>query len=425
MGEGEVVLGVPEAQCVTIADVEAGGAVAELAAGKGELVGLALWLLAERARGPGSPWAGLLGGLEAPDSPLLWGEAEAEELLQGTSVLEDLRARRKELLGLWARIQADLDAARGGGSGSFPADVFTWEAFLEAFVTVLARSFYLPSAGVFALVPGLNRVPKASRGACTVDYDVARAEVTLVARRAHTRGEVFQIVDDRPNAERLLLNGEFEDDNPMDACFVDMELVAADTNYSIKLQVAEAAGYTAKERFPLHYDRMPLQMLAYSRLARIGDVAELAKVNFEDDVRISEANEYEVLMLLMGDIQEKLGRFAEDEEYDSVLLNRGGLKPREKLAVKQRLVEKGILRSTMDSVRRRLAPIRGVPTKQGMEDPNDEIREIFTAIETLPQRPKELLDGFLGWARGDYDPEFRKKPTSKKGPPREVPPRPW
>merc|ERR1711869_176874 len=97
----------------------------------------------------------------------------------------------------------------------------------------------------------------------------------------------------------------------------------------------------------------------------------------------------------MGDIQEKLGRFAEDQEYDSVLLNRGGLKPREKLAVKQRLVEKGILRSTMDSVRRRLAPIRGGPTKQGMEDPNDEIREIFTAIETLPQRPKELLDGFL------------------------------
>ena len=42
---------------------------------------------------------------------------------------------------------------------------------------------------------------------------------------------------------------------------------------AIKLQVAEAAGYTAKERFPLHYDRMPLQMLAYSRLARIGDVA--------------------------------------------------------------------------------------------------------------------------------------------------------
>ena len=420
-------LGVPEAECVTVADVEAGGGVAELAAGRGELVGLALWLLAERARGPGSPWAGFLGGLEAPDSPLLWGEAEAEELLKGTSVLDDLKARRKELLGLWSSIEADLNAAgaREGGAGGFPAGVFNWEAFLEAFVTVLARSFYLPSAGVFALVPGLNRVPRASRGACTVDYDVSRAEVTLVARRAHTRGEAFQIVDDRPNAERLLLSGEFEDDNPMDACFVDVELVPADTNYSIKIQVAESAGYSARERFPLHYDRMPLQLLAFSRLARIADVAELAKVNFDDDVRISEANEYEVLMLLMGDIQEKLGRFAEDEEYDTVLLNRGGLRAREKLAVKQRLVEKRILRSTMDSVRRRLAPIRGVPTKQGMEDPNDEIREIFEAIENLPQKPKELLDSFRSWARGDHDPEYRKKPARKKEPPREIPPRPW
>ena len=72
-----------------------------------------------------------------------------------------------------------------------------------------------------------------------------------------------------------------------------------------------------------------------------------------------------------------------------------------------------------------MAPIRGVPTKQGMEDPNDEIREIFTAIENLPQKPKELLDSFRSWARGDHDPEYRKKPTRKKGPPREIPPRPW
>lgn len=292
--------------------------------------------------------------------------------------------------------------------------------------SVLARSFYLPSAGVFALVPGLNRVSKGSRGACTVDYDVGRAAVTLVARRAHTRGEIFQIVDDRPNAERLLLNGDFEDNNPMDACYVELELVAADPNYNIKLQVAESAGYAARERFPLHYDRMPLQLLAYSRLARIGDVAELAKVNFDDDVRISEANEYEVLMLLMSDIQDQLGGYAEDEEFDAVLLNRGGLKQREKLAAKQRLAEKRILRSTMDTVRRRLAPIRGVPTKQGMQDPNDEIREIFEAIETLPQKPKELLDSFRSWARGDYDPEYRKKPSqgSRKSP-REVPPKPW
>ncbi len=34
----------------------------------------------------------------------------------------------------------------------------------------------------------------------------------------------------------------------------------------------------------------------------------------------------------------------------------------------------------------RLAPIRGIPTKAGqMQDPNSDLREIFDAIEAIPQ----------------------------------------
>jgi len=61
-------------------------------------------------------------------------------------------------------------------------------------------------------------------------------------------------------------------------------------------------------------------------------------------------------------------------------------------------------------MRNKLAPIRGIPVKSGkLEDPNEDIAQIFETIESIPKAPKELLDGFLSWARGDNDPEWKKK----------------
>jgi len=62
---GEVLAELPEAAAVTTADVLAHPLVGPLAEGRGELVGLALWLLAERAAGQASPWCeqpGVYGG---------------------------------------------------------------------------------------------------------------------------------------------------------------------------------------------------------------------------------------------------------------------------------------------------------------------------------------------------------------------------
>lgn len=53
---GEVLAELPEASAVTTADVLAHPLVGPLSEGRGELVGLALWLLAERAAGPASAW---------------------------------------------------------------------------------------------------------------------------------------------------------------------------------------------------------------------------------------------------------------------------------------------------------------------------------------------------------------------------------
>lgn len=67
---------------------------------------------------------------------------------------------------------------------------------------------------------------------------------------------------------------------------------------------------------------------------------------------------------------------------------------------------------------RRLAPIRGVPTKSGaMVDPNEDLKDIFNTIESIPQAPARLLGGFMSWARGEQDPTWNrsgKQPRRRK-----------
>ena len=46
-------------------------------------------------------------------------------------------------------------------------------------------------------------------------------------------------------------------------------------------------------------------------------------------------------------------------------------------------------------------------SKQGLEDPNADLLEIFDAIENLPNKPKQMFDEFRKWARGDYEDQIR------------------
>lgn len=67
---------------------------------------------------------------------------------------------------------------------------------------------------------------------------------------------------------------------------------------------------------------------------------------------------------------------------------------------------------------RRLAPIRGIPTKSGdMADPNADLREVFDTIEALPSLPSKLVGGLMSWARGEQDPDWKKKKQQPPPPP--------
>ena len=109
-------------------------------------------------------------------------------------------------------------------------------------------------------------------------------------------------------------------------------------------------------------------------------------------------NEYETLQLMMGDCRERLAGYAGTIEDEVKLLQRAReLRPPEVLAARLRLAEKRILTETMSAVRRRLAPIRGIPTKRGMESANADLMEIFDTLENLQSKPKEIVFGMLGW----------------------------
>ena len=80
------------------------------------------------------------------------------------------------------------------------------------------------------------------------------------------------------------------------------------------------------------------------------------------------------------------------------LLQGGDLSPQEYAAAALRLAEKRILTETMAAVRRRLAPIRGVPTKGGrMDVPNSDIIEIFEQLENLNKAPRAMFNSMFGW----------------------------
>jgi histone-lysine N-methyltransferase SETD3 len=210
-------------------------------------------------------------------------------------------------------------------------------------------------------------------------------------------------------SDLFLATGVVDQTHVGDFLVMTASTVNTDKLFDAKRQILEGMGMSAdSQAFPVFADRMPLQMLAYLRFARVKEPSELMTVSFEEDRIVSPMNEYEVLQLLMGDAREFLGEYENSsEEFELLQLKEKGLSSRAYTAARVRLQEKKLMNATTNAVRRRLAPIRGIPTKQGMEDPNADLLEIFDAIENLPNKPKQMYAEFKKWARGDYEEKNR------------------
>jgi len=406
--KGEVILEIPGDLGVTSVDVGKDEVLSTLAEGRSELVGLALFLMQERSRGTASAWAPLLATLPScTNSPVMWEDTERAELLNGSPILEEARSREAALLAEWDSVQTTADTA----GISLDPGTFSARAFLEAMSVILSAAAYLPSAQCFALLPLVGSIRRTgSAGGAVLDYDFDRQSVTLVTSRPYTRGQEIRLYDGRPSGEILLATGSIEPANPADCLILPASLVAADRLYSQKKEILENFGFTVSEDFPIFEDRMATQHLAYMRLARLTDPAQFIKISFEQDVIITPENEYEVLQLVMADLRDRMQAYPNNFEDDLKDLQRKDLSRRQRLAAALKVSEKRILRGTMDGVRRRLAPIRGIPTKSGtLQDPNADFKEMFDMFEAIPSAPKRLFDNLASWARGEDDPDWEKK----------------
>ncbi|GFH16603.1 uncharacterized protein HaLaN_13049 [Haematococcus lacustris] len=465
---GAAVLSVPEDVAITHLDAEKHELVGQVASEQSQLVALTLWLLAERAKGSSSSWHAFLSTLPTRTwSPLLWDTEQLQTLLAGSPIQSEAIARKAALLQQWQTLQ---DTVFCCDTQRFPASVFGQEQFVQAFSVVLAHAIYLPSASCFALLPLASLLSRTgSETGCSLDYDPELKAVVLKSGKGLRSGVEIQLYDPRPNGELLLATGSVPTSNPADFLSWPAALLKADRYFQMKTQILEELGFSNEEQFPVFADRFPQQLLAYLRLSRVADPALFAKaevkralcgvqppcccmlrpciecwlhglpvcaqlracgstqlavpacVSFEQDVVLSQLNEYEILQIMMGDCRERLQAYSYSLEEDIKLAQQRDLSPEELLACKLRLSEKRIISSTMDAVRRRLAPVRGIPSKSGaMQDPNSDLKEIFDAIESIPTAPLKLVEGLMSWARGEQDPDWGKKPSKQP-----KAPKPW
>lgn len=145
---------------------------------------------------------------------------------------------------------------------------------------------------------------------------------------------------------------------------MDVNLVQSDKLYAPKCEILDSFGFEPEAKFPIFQDKMPCQLLSYLRLSRIQNSEQLLKVeiihlhlkqfiyyinlmikvNFEEDVIISQLNEYEVLQLILSDCQEKLSNYQTTIEEDLKLLQQPDLLlNKQRIAIELLLSEKRIL----------------------------------------------------------------------------------
>eukprot|EP00898_Chlorokybus_atmophyticus_P001556 jgi/Chlat1/2400/Chrsp17S02659 len=390
-------LKVPEHLCITAADARSHPTIGPVATGRSEIVALALWLLAEAKLGQQSAhhmWLVTTFSSKL-NTPLLWTSDEIDELLKGSSLQAEVIARLTSIQAEYADVQQAMLSSSSKDLGS---NEFSYERFLGAMCLVLRHAAYLPSADCFALIPLADCFAYSSKSTFTLDYDTASQCVVLQADKDYKPGDRLLISygPGRPNADLLLTYGFVDSKLKTDYLEYQAGLVKMDALYQVKKQIVEAQGLSTEQVFPLYRDAFPVQLLSYLRLARIQDPAQLALVSFEKDQIISPGNEYEVLMLMLADCNQRLTSYSVSFEENIKLLQNKDISERTRLAALFRSCEQQILMATLDALRTRLAPIRGIPTKGGkMEDPNADLVEIFDKMEQVISAPGRMISGLF------------------------------
>eukprot|EP00741_Cyanophora_paradoxa_P023257 tig00000254_g22464.t1 len=160
-------------------------------------------------------------------------------------------------------------------------------------------------------------------------------------------------------------------ENPLDCLEITLS-VGFDALAEAKIKVLQKYGLNGVQAFPVYADRMPDQMYAFQRLAKL-KADELDR--FSDEIFtsmqkiVSPANEYEALQALMELLRLTIQEYRNTEEDEILILNDPECKGNARTSAVLRKGEKRILNAAINAVRTKLAPIRGLEKVDAGPDP--------------------------------------------------------
>ncbi|KAJ1289648.1 hypothetical protein BS78_02G180700 [Paspalum vaginatum] len=373
---GEVVAEVPKKLWMD-ADAVAASDIGRACGGGGGLrpwVAVALLLLREVARGPGSPWAPYLAILpRQTDSTIFWSEEELLEI-QGTQLLSTTA-------GVKEYVQSEFDSVEdeiiSTNKDLFPGGI-TYDDFLWAFGVLRSRVFPELRGDKLALIPFadlVNHSPDITSEGSSWEIKGKglfgrEAMFSLRTPVDVKSGEQIYIQYDlnKSNAELALDYGFVESNSSRDSYTVTLEISESDPFYGDKLDIAELNGLGETAYFDVTLDEpLPPQMLPYLRLLCIGGTdAFILEALFRNSVwghlelPLSPDNEESICQVIRDACKSALAAYHTTIEQDEELLESEKLQPRLKIAIGVRAGEKKVLQQIDDIFRQREEELDGL-----------------------------------------------------------------
>ncbi|XP_078516265.1 actin-histidine N-methyltransferase [Lissotriton helveticus] len=325
---------------------------------------LAFHLLCERAD-PNSFWLPYIMSLPSDYDTPLYFEEDDVQYLQSTQAIQDVYSQYKNTARQYAYfykvIQTHPNANKLPLKDSFTFDDYRW-----AVSSVMTRQNQIPTEDgsrlTLALIP-LWDMCNHTNGLITTGYNLEDDRCECVALQDFKEGEqIYIFYGTRSNAEFVIHNGFFFDNNSHDRVKIKLGVSKSDRLYAMKAEVLARAGIPTSSVFALHITEPPIsaQLLAFLRVFcmnedelkehllgehAIDKIFTLGNSEFP----VSWDNEVKLWTFLEARASLLLKTYKTSAEDDKCLLEQGDLTCHARMAIKLRLVEKEILGKAVKS----------------------------------------------------------------------------
>ncbi|XP_064420919.1 actin-histidine N-methyltransferase [Latimeria chalumnae] len=342
-------------------------------------IALAFHLLCERAN-PSSFWMPYIKTLPTEYDTPLYFEEEEVQYLQSTQAIHDIFSQYKNTARQYAYfykfIQTHPNANKLPVKDSFTYDDYRW-----AVSSVMTRQNQIPtedgSRVTLALIP-LWDMCNHTNGLITTGYNLEDDRCECVALQDYKVGEqIYIFYGTRSNAEFVIHNGFFFDDNSHDRVKIKLGVSKSDRLYAMKAEALARAGIPTSSVFALHCSEPPIsaQLLAFLRVFCMSEeelkdhlVGEHAIDKIftlgNSEFPVSWDNEIKLWTFLETRAVLLLKTYKTTSENDKSLLANPELSFHARMAIKLRLAEKEILEKAIQSATAKIDHFR----KQLQED---------------------------------------------------------